>query len=149
MRRAVLFRSVNRVLGTSEQVIEAAYLWSRHRLMVWYGVAAFVLLFAVAEFAGFDDLATKVALGAAGVAVAVTATTDYRIVAMTTLDTYLFKASRIRRVALSLVDNLDSTVSMSPIGGTVFAVDWQIGDGRYTVTKSSERAIQRIADERS
>ncbi|MBT8208500.1 MAG: hypothetical protein HKN07_15570 [Acidimicrobiia bacterium] len=148
MRRAVLFRSINRVLGTSEQVIEAAYVWSRHRLMVWYGTGAFVLLFAVAEFAGFDDLATKVALGAAGAAVAVTATTDYRIVAMTTEGAYVFRASRIRRVALSLVGTLDPDTTMSPVGGTVFAVDWQVGEARYTVTKSSEQAIQRIADER-
>ncbi len=140
-----MFRSVNRVLGTTERVLDAVYMWSRHRWMVPYALVGFVALFWVAELAGFEEWSARVALGFGGAAVAVAATTDYRIVAKTTEGLYLFKASRIRHVAIELLDRLDRSIEMSPAGGTVLAADWQIGPRRYTVTKSSEQAMQRIA----
>lgn len=145
MRKAVMFRSVNRVLGTAERVLDAVYMWSRHRWMVPYAAVGFVAVFWVAEVAGFEDWSGRVALGFGGAAVAVAATTDYRIVASTTDGLYLFKASRIRHVAIELIDRLDRGIEMSPSGGTILATDWQIGQHRYTVTKSSEQAMQRIA----
>lgn len=139
---------MKRVLGPDDQVIEAVYLWTRHRWMLWFGAGAFMVLFATAEFAGFDDVAGQIALGFAGVAVAVTATTEYRIVALTDRGRYLLRASRIRRVATALLERLDPNTKMALVGGTVLAVDWQVGDRRYTVTKSGEAAMHRIAESR-
>ena len=145
MRKAVLFRSVAQVLGNDEPVVEAVYMWSRHRYMLPYAAIGFLALFWVAELAGFDELAGQVAIGFGGVAVAVAATTDYRVLAETTGGMYLLRASRIRQVALELIERLSDGVTIEQVGGTVLATDWQVGENRYTVTRSGESSMGRMA----
>ncbi len=147
MRKAILFRSINRALDSDERVIEAVYMWARHRWMVPYAIVAFVALFIVADLVGFAEVSAQVALGIAGAAVAVAATTEYRIVAWTERGFYLLKASRIRRFATGLIDRLPDDTEMTPVESNVIATDWEIGQRRYTLTKSNEQAMQRIASQ--
>lgn len=147
MRKAILFRSVNRALDSDERVIEAVYMWARHRWMVPYAIVAFVALFVVADLVGFTQVSAQIALGIAGAAVAVAATTDYRVVAWTERGLYLFKASRIRRFASALIEELPEETPMTRLESNVIASDWEIGDRRYTLTRSNEQAMNRIASQ--
>jgi hypothetical protein len=146
MRRAVLFRSVSRVLGDQVIVREAAYVWQRHKWMVHYGAAVFAAVALLAPIGGIEDWPTRIAIGAAAVAVAVTATTDYLVVAQTDEGLALFKASKIRQIATELKEHLPADVEMAPVGGTLLATDWQVGKHRYTVPRGSDQAMQRMAE---
>ena len=143
MRRAALFRSVARLLD--EDVIEAAFMWTRHRWMVPYALIAAAAVFLTSEWAGFDEVTTRAALGFAAAAVAVNATTDYRVLALTTKGLVMLKGSRIRQTAIGVLSRLPSATKIEPVGGTVLATDWRVGDVIFTVPKSSERAIELIA----
>ncbi|MEX2280351.1 MAG: hypothetical protein WEA76_09715 [Acidimicrobiia bacterium] len=145
MRRAILFRSVARFLDEGTELQEAAFMWTRHRWMVPYAIIAALAVFLTSEWAGFTELSTRVALAFAAGAIAVNATTDYRVLARTTRGLLLLKASRIRQYATGLIEWLPASTQIEVVGGTVLATDWQVGEAVYTVPKSSEQAIQRIA----
>lgn len=149
MRRAVLLRSVQRVLGGEVVVRDAAYVWSRHRWMTPFATVVFAGILFVAPVAGIDDWPTRIVLGLAGVGVAVMATTDYRIVAETEEGLFVLKASRIRQVAIADGERLSSDAVLEPVGGTIIAADWQVGGHRYTVPRSSQQAMERMAQGRS
>lgn len=149
MRRAVLFRSVQRLLGEDDVVIEAAYMWSRHRLMMPFAAVVFAAVALLAPIANIDDWPTRIVIAAAAVAVAVTASTDYSVLAQTGEGTHLFDASKIRQVATRHRARLETRESLAPVGGSGLTTDWQVGDRTYTVPRSSEQAISRIAAERS
>jgi hypothetical protein len=113
--------------------------------MVPYGLVAFAVVAWVAATAGWDDWPTRIAFGAAGTAISVMATTDYRVLARTTDGLALFKASRIRQIAKSLDTYLEADEPVEPVGGTMLAADWQVGRYVYTVPRSSEQAMKVIA----
>ena len=145
VRRAVLFRSVVRVLGTEVRVREAAYVWKRHKWMVPYAATVFAAVVLLAPIAGIEDWPARIAIGAAAVAMAVTATTDYSVVAQTADGLALFKASKIRQVATELREHLPDDVELTPVGGTLLAADWQVGQRVFTVPRGSEQAMSRMA----
>ncbi len=149
MRRAVLFRSVTRVLGDRVVVREAAYVWRRHKWMVPYSATVFAAVTLLAPIGGIEDWPTRIAIGAAVVAVAVTATTDYSVVAQTDDGFVVLKASKIRQVATGLQDRLPKDFELAPVGGTLLATDWQVGQRVYTVPRSSDQAMNRMAAARS
>lgn len=143
MRRAALFRSVHRLVG--EEVQEAAFMWSRHRWMLPYALIAAVVVFLTSEWAGFTELSTRIALGFAAGAIAVNATTDYRVVARTTKGLVFLRGSRVRQHAVAVIRRLPDDTRIEPVGGTVLATDWAVGETVFTVPKSHERALERIA----
>lgn len=145
MRRATLFRSIARLLDEGTELHDAAYMWSRHRWMIPYAVLAALAVFVTSEWAGFTEIPTRVALGFAAGAIAVNATTDYRVLAHTSRGLVLLKSSRIRQYAKEILERIPESTTIEAVGGTVLATDWQVGDAVYTVPKSSEQAIQRIA----
>lgn len=145
VRKAVLFRSVLRFLDQGAEVVEAVYMWKRHRLMVPFTVATFLGMVFVAGWAGWEDWATRIVIGLAAGAIAVMASTDYKVLARTSQGTFLYDASRFRQVAIGSPDRLPADVTIEPFGGTVLATDWAVGDSIYTVPKSSESAMGRIA----
>ncbi|MGB8359932.1 MAG: hypothetical protein WCE80_00865 [Acidimicrobiia bacterium] len=145
MRRAVLLRSVQRILGEDVTVRDAAYAWSRHRWVAPFGAAVFAAIVFLAPVADIEDWPTRIVLGLAGVGVAVMATTDYRVVAETDRGIRVLKASRIRQVAIADGEGVPQGAVMEPIGGTIIAADWQVGSHRYTVPRSSEQAMERMA----
>lgn len=149
MRRAFLLRSVAKLLGGDTIVTDAAYMWSRHRWTVPYGAVVFALVVLFAPLVTIDDWATRIVIGFGATAVAVNATTEYRVLAETADGLLLLRASRIRQVATEVLARLDGSAPIDRVGGTVIAAEWQIDDRRYTVPRSSDEAMQRIAANRS
>ena len=145
MRRTTLLRSVTRLLDGDTELHDAAFMWTRHRWMVPYAVIAAAAVYAASQWAGFDETPTRVALAFAAGAIAVNATTDYRVLARTSRGLVMLRASRIRQYAVDVLEWLPSSTPIEAVGGTVFATDWQVGDAVFTVPKSSEAAIHRIA----
>jgi hypothetical protein len=145
MRRAFLFRSIDRVLGEGTIVYDAAYIWARHRWTLPYGGAVFVFVALVAPVVGVDDWPTRTVIGLAATAVAVTAATDYRVVAQTADGLVLLKASRIRQVAVDMVRRLPDDAELEQVGGTILAAEWNVDGLRYTVARSSEAAMNRMS----
>lgn len=149
MRRAVLLRSVQRVLGDADKVRDAAYAWNRHRWIAIYSTAVFAAIVLLAPIGGIEQWPTRIVLGLAAVGVAVMATTEYHVVAETDTSLYVLKASRIRQVAIEVDERVETDAAFEPVGGTIIATDWQVGNHVYTVPKSSEQAMQRMAVGRS
>ncbi len=149
MRRAVLLRSVQRVLGGDSEVRDAAYVWSRHRWIVPFATLVFAAIVLLAPVAGVEEWPSRIVIGLAGVGVAFLATTDYRVVAETRTGIVVLKVSRIRQVAIEFRENLARDADLRPVGGTVLATDWMVGDHRYTVPRSSEQAMERMAERHS
>jgi len=145
VRKAYLFRSIARLLDDGTDVVEAVYMWRRHRLMFPFGIVSFVGMVVVAELGGWDEWATRIVIGLAAVAVAVAASTDYRVLAQTSDGLFLLQASRIRQVATRLLEKLPPETTIGPVGGTILAADWEVAGWVYTVPRSSEQAISRIA----
>lgn len=145
MRRAILLKSVQRVLGEGEQVRDAAYVWSRHRWVVPFGAVVLAGILLTAPVAGITDWPTRVVIALAGVGLAVTASTTYRVVAETDAGIVLCQASRIRQVATGVERRLGRNVEMKPIGGSLIAADWMVGDWTVTVPRSSQDAMARMA----
>lgn len=113
--------------------------------MIPYAILAAAAVFLTSEWAGFTEVSTRVALGFAAGAVAVNATTDYRVVAKTAKGLVLLRGSRIRQHAVSVITRLPNNTKIEPVGGTVLASDWAVGESVFTVPRSHERALERIA----
>ena len=145
MRRATLLRSVARLLDDGAELHDAAFMWTRHRWMIPYAVIAAGAVYLASEWAGFTETPTRVALAFAAGAIAVNATTDYRVLARTSRGLVMLRGSRIRQYAVGVLERMPSSTRIEAVGGTVFATDWQVGEAVYTVPKSSESAIHRIA----
>ncbi len=145
MRRAVLLRSVIRVMRTDTVVHDAAYMWTRHRWAMPFGALVLAAAVLLAPVVGIEDWPTRVVIGLAVASVAVLAATDYRVVAQTGDGIVLLRASKIRQVATGFVETLPPDAQLVQVGGTILAADWQVGDRRYTVARSSEQAMNRMA----
>ena len=139
-----MLRSVQRLLDPDETLLEAAILWARRPWSYLYGLAAFACLFMVAVVTGFEQWPTRMAIAVAGAAIAVTATTDYRILALTSNGLVMCRAGRVRHVARSIVDRPGRSIGIEPVGGTMITSDWRVGSIDYTVTKSSQQPMERI-----
>ena len=59
----------------------------------------------------------------------------------------VLRGSRIRQYAVEVLETLPASATLEPVGATLLAADWQIGTTVYTVPRSSEQAIHRIAAE--
>jgi len=126
-------------------LIDAALLWVRRPWSYVYGSAIFAALLTGAVLAGFDTWTSRFGLAAIGASIAVVATTDYRILALTTDDLVMCRAGRLRQVARSIIDRPPMATEMFPIGGTMLTAEWKIGKVTYTVTKSSQQSLARIS----
>lgn len=147
MRYAFLLKSVQKVLGADVAVHDAAYMWTRHRWVWPFGLAVLAGAALFAPVVGIDDWPTRIVIGAALMAVAVMAATDYRVLAHVDGGLALFNASKIRQVATDLREQLPARTQLAPAGGSVLASDWQVGATRYTVPRSSENSMIRMAAE--
>lgn len=150
MRRAVLWKSMLTIVestgGSTEELRQAAYVWARHRLMLPFAFAAFAALVVVGYVAGFDAWAGRVGLGVAGAAVAVNATTEYRVLGLTDQRIIVASASRVRQKASHLVKVLPlDTRWERASGGTIVSSNWRIGDATYTAPKFSEIPMEDIS----
>lgn len=145
MRYAFLLKSVQRVLGDDAVIHDAAYIWTRHRWVWPFGMGVFGVALLFAPVAGIDEWPTRIVIAAALMAVAVMAATDYRVLALVDDGLALFDASKIRQVATVRRDDFPADATLEPVGGSILASDWQVGTIRYTVPRSSETAMTRMA----
>lgn len=148
MRRNILVASVRRLLDPDEELLDAALMWVRHSFSYAYAALSFVALVIVSILSGFESWPFRLGIGAAGAAIAFTATTDYRVLALTTKGLVLMRAGRVRQVARSIIERPPSTITMEPVGGTLLTVDWLVDGVVYTLTKAGQNPIQRIDRDR-
>jgi len=144
VRHEILLRSVQPFLRRGETLMDAGYMWTRHRYAYPYMIAVFVVVVGLAAVFGFDTWLARVALGAAAAAMATTATTDYWVLVQTDSRMFLCRASTFRQVAKEFARNVEHPV-IEPVGGTMLATDWSVDGVVYTVAKSSEQAVQSMA----
>ncbi len=141
-----MVRIVEATGGQSEELRQAAYVWARHRHMLPFAAAAFCALIVVGFLAGFETWAARIALGVAGAAVAVNATTEYRVIGLTDQRIVVARASRIRQKALNLVKVLPRDVRWERAsGGTIVSSNWHVGEATYTAPKVSEIPMEDIS----
>lgn len=145
MRHQILLRSIQRFLEPDERLYDAAFMWSRHRLAYPYAVGAFVAMFVVATVAGFQQWPSRLAIAVVGGAVAITATTMYRVLAATSGGLVLLEGGRLRQVAKRRIRKLEPGAQVEIQRDTMITTDWKVGGTEYTVPKGSQRAMERIA----
>ncbi len=145
MRRSVMIKSVQRLLRNDEELLDAAFMWNRHRLMIPYAALAFGAMLLVALIAGFDTWASRLGLAAAGAGVAAMATTNYRILAHTDRGFVLLRASRVRQYATEILERWPHSIELTPMSSFMVVTDWTVHDRRYSVPKSSEQSVVRMA----
>jgi hypothetical protein len=145
MRRSFLLRSVERVLDPEERLEDAAFMWSRHRLGYVHAAASFVALVIVAIAAGFEPWPSRLVIGVAGAAVALTATTNYRVLALTSRNLVVLDGGRLRQVARRVKRRLPRDAAVRIVRDTMLTTDWLVDGVEYTVPKGSQRAMERIA----
>lgn len=145
MRRSILLRSVERLLEPGEKLEDAAFMWARHRLGYAYAAGSFVALVIVAIAAGFEPWPSRVVIGIAGGALALTATTNYRVLASTTNNLVILEAGRLRQVARSVKRRLPREAAITIVRDTLITTDWLVDGVEYTVPKGYQRAMERIA----
>lgn len=111
--------------------------------MVPFALAALAALTIVAWVLDFPTWSARLAIGAAGAAIAVNATTEYRVLGLSDRRILVCRASRIRQKATDLHGDLplESTFERQP-GGTLVTSTWKVGDAVYTVPRSSQIAIE-------
>lgn len=150
MRQKVLYRSVRRLLREDEQIEHLVYLWSRHRWMVPYCVAAGVALFLVAWFSGIEQLGGRLAIGLGGIAVAALASSDYRVLVQSSSargprQLTMLRASRFRQVAKGVIGQLAPDVKIAIVGTTLVMTEWMIDGRQYSVMRRFQSAMTAIA----
>lgn len=143
MRRALLIRSAQELVGSGGVVSNAVYMWRRHDLWLVFTIATAVAVLLVGQLFDFEAanlaaLAFLLAILAAG------ASTRYFVLAKTEQTIFLMTGSPIRRVARQVVKD-DLTVShITSAGNTLLATDWTVDGQVYTVPKSCEQDMQAI-----
>ncbi len=147
MRRHFLLQSVQRLLRPDEAILEVVVMWQRHRLMLPFSVLAAVAMFAGATLVGFEE-GPAVGLAVATVGIAAASTTEHRVLAQTSRGLRLLRGSRIRQVAVELIGPLPDDTPIEMTGHRFVLSEWRVGDHDYTVPKSSEGAMTRIATSR-
>lgn len=145
MRYRVLLRSVQGLLDPGEQLYGAAFMWQRHRLGYVYSLAAFLGLLIVAIVAGFDEWPSRITIGLAGAAIALAATTMYRVLAATSEGLVLIEGGRVRHVGKSILRRMELSTPIEIQRDTLVTTDWKVDGVEYTVPKSSQQAMQQIA----
>lgn len=120
-------------------------MWFRHRWVAWFATAVLFGLVWLAPLAGIEDWPTRVVIGLAGLGVAVNASSNYRVLAETDQGMFVLAASRIRQVATGRPEKLSPGAELEPVGGTLLAADWRVGTNVFTVARSSQQAMERMA----
>ena len=143
MRRAFLLRSARRRIP-DENVLDAAYMWQRHALMLPFVVVAGFVVLALGLLFSFETVSAA-GLGVLAAIVGGSSATRYFVLVKTVEGVVLCQGSRIRQVAVEIVERLPADSTIEPLDGTMLTTDWSVAGVRYTVSKSSEKAIEAMA----
>ncbi|MEL6891203.1 MAG: hypothetical protein AAFP84_06385 [Actinomycetota bacterium] len=145
MRRNVLLRSVQRLLPDGVTLHDAVFMWRRAPWMVGAVVVAVAVALAATTLAGYGSAGGRIMLSLAiGMIVAVLGT-ENRVLASTDRGLQLFRASRIRQVAVELLQPLDPDVSIEMVSSNLVLTDWSVDGDRFTVPKRSQEAMTAMA----
>lgn len=146
MRRGVLWRSVRRVLGPDVELLDVAYLWHRHRLLVPFAAVAALIGGGAAWLGGFRSVASIAAVALAATAVAASAATEYRVLAVTSGGLALMTGGRIRQVATGLIEWLPDSTVVERVANNLVMSEWRVGDRRLSVLRRFESTMAAIAE---
>ena len=94
---------------------------------------------------GVEQWSGRVGLGLAGAATAAMATTDYRVLTLTTGGLFLLRSSRVRQKAVEVIDRFPAATPVEPVGSNLVITDWSVGDGVYSVMKRHQAAMVAIS----
>lgn len=145
MRAKILDSSVRSLLDEGERLVHVAHMWTRHRLALPFLAAAFVTMFVLSILLGIGDWGGRFGLGCAGAAIAAMATTEYRVLALTSDGLVLLRSSRVRQKATSLMSRLPDSTKIEPVGSNLVITDWSVGDASYSVMKRHQAAMVAIS----
>lgn len=145
VRKTILLRSVQQLLGPDEQVNDVVVMFTRHRWFLPYSLFAGVALFLVAAATGVESVGSQVLFGLCGLAIAGLATTNYWVLADTTDGLALCRSSRVRQYAKELVRRFPDGTDLEMVGSTVVTSDWKIDGVMYTLTKRWEATMRALA----
>ena len=143
MRRALLIKSAQDLLGGNREVTNAVYMWHRSRLWLPFVLATVIVALALGWLLSFG-FANSIVIAAGLAAVASAASTRYFVLAKAGNTIALLTGSPIRRVARAVVRDDLTTSDITSSGNTLLATDWAIDDEVYTVPKSCEQDMQAI-----
>lgn len=121
-----------------------AYMWHRGSLVLPFAIVAGLVVGAIALLSGFGTPA-GVAVGLAGFAVAGTAATDYRVLAVTDRGLVSMTGGRIRQVAKPPIERLPAATTIERVSNNLVISEWRIGDRRYSVLRRFESTMAAIA----
>ncbi len=143
MRRSILIKSVQSLVGDDQMVTCAVYMWRRHQLWLPFVVATAIGVLLVGQLFDFES-STLVLIAVLVAAVAGAASTRYFVLARADDEIFLLTGSPIRRVARELISSDVEQSNITSAGNTMLATDWSVCGEIYTVPKSCEQDMQAI-----
>ncbi len=135
---------MQRLLDDEEQVKAASYGYARHPWTIAYALAAGGAMFFLVDLLGGYSVQSRVLLGAIAAAIAVAATTEYRIFASTTSGLLILKGSRFRLTATSVLKRVGEEIEFVPVGGNLVTVEWRIDGVIYSVPKRADSELAKV-----
>lgn len=145
MRDRVLYNSVRALLRDDERISHVAHMWTRHRLVLPYAALAFAALLVLGIVVGIEQWNSRIGLAVAGAAIAAMATTEYRVLALTTDGLVLLRGSRVRQRATELIKRLPDSTDVEPVGSNLVITDWSVETTVYSVMKRHQSAMVAIS----
>ena len=148
MRRRVLVNSVRRLLPADVVVVDVVFMWRRSGAMYVWAAGFATLAMVAATLADYGSVATRIALAVAAALTAAIVTTDSRVLAQTDSGPFAFVAGRVRQVATQLIGPLPHDAALEVVGSNLVLTDWMVGPERFSVPRSHQAAMTRLAAER-
>lgn len=145
MRERVLENSVRALLSPDEKVRHIVHMWTRHRLVLPYIALAFAAMLALSFAIDVNQWGGRIGLGLAGGAVAAMATTEYRVLVLTSEDLVLMESSKVRQRATRILERLGPKTTVEPVGSNLVITDWSVGSRVFSVMKRHQNAITAIS----
>lgn len=145
MRDRVLHNSVRAQLPDTDRILHLVHMWSRHRWLLPYAALAFGGMLIVALLVGVEQWGGRIGLALAAAATAAMATTEYRVLALTSDGLVLLRSSRVRQKAVAIIGRLPASTRVEPVGSNLVITDWSVGDTVYSVMKRHQAAMVAIS----
>ncbi|MFK8026394.1 MAG: hypothetical protein AB8G26_20740 [Ilumatobacter sp.] len=148
MRRRVLVSSVQRLLPTEVTLIDVVFMWRRSGAMYVWAAGAAALAVLVTTIFDYGSGTARLALALAAALAAAVVTTESRVLAHTDAGPYSFVAGRVRQVATRLIGPLPDDAELAVVGSNLVLTDWVVGTERFSVPRTFQAAMTRLAAER-
>ena len=144
MRDSGLRRSVARLLGDNEKLVNVVYMSALHRLAVPFIGASAVVLVGLAIWLGFEEWPQRVSLGIAGGTIAAISTTEHRVLAHTSRGLVMLRSSRVRRRAVAIKARLNPSILIEAKGSNLVLTEYAVGPTHYFVSRRYQSDMNAI-----